>query len=196
MHIADKQERRVQPSTWWADPALAALSELATHASQYTSVELLLDIIDALDLPQRIKAWTTPEKSLATLDALSQIAQEYEDASHQTRMPVTPAGLLEHLDEAARDPTSRQTAHDAVLVTTMHQSKGLQWPVVIVGVPVAKDYGHREVTVEKAPVFDARHPLANRSLRFLPRVLKDYDPLKVPIEPSRCGQPRRASRER
>src|SRR5699024_5578177 len=50
--------------------------------------------------------------------------------------------------------------------------------VVIVGVPVVKDYGHREITVETAPVFDARHPLANRALRFLPRVLKDYGPLK------------------
>ncbi|MDN5654189.1 MAG: exonuclease V subunit beta, partial [Kocuria sp.] len=121
--------------------------------------------------------WSTPETRLATLDALSQIAAEYEDASHQTRMPVTPAGLLEHLDESAR-AYEQTAAHDAVLVTTMHQSKGLQWPVVIVGVSGAKDYGHREVTVEKAPVFDARHPLANRSLRLLPRVLSSYGPLK------------------
>ncbi|WP_193084616.1 UvrD-helicase domain-containing protein [Brevibacterium aurantiacum] len=177
VHITDKQQRRVQPSTWWSDPALAALAELATHASQHTSVELLLAVVDALDLPQRIKAWSTPETRLATLDALSQIAAEYEDASHQTRMPVTPAGLLEHLDEAAR-AYEQTTAHDAVLVTTMHQSKGLQWPVVIVGISGAKDYGHREVTVEKAPVFDARHPLANRSLRLLPRVLSSYGPLK------------------
>src|SRR5699024_4420071 len=70
------------------------------------------------------------------------------------------------------------TAHDAVLVTTMHQSKGLQWPVVIVGVPVDKDYGHREITVEEASVFDARYPLANRALRYLRRVLKGYGPLK------------------
>ncbi|GAA1560918.1 UvrD-helicase domain-containing protein [Brevibacterium picturae] len=177
VHITDKQRRRAQPSTWWADPALAALAGLATHASQYTSVELLLAVVDALDLPQRIKAWSTPETRLATLDALSQIAAEYEDASHQTRMPVTPAGLLEHLGEVAR-AYEQTTAHDAVLVTTMHQSKGLQWPVVIVGVSTAKDYGHREVTVEKAPVFDARHPLANRSLRLLPRVLSSYGPLK------------------
>ena len=177
VHITDKQQRRAQPATWWSDPALASLAELATHASRHTSVELLLAVVDALDLPQRIKAWSTPETRLATLDALSQIAAEYEDASHQTRMPVTPAGLLEHLDEAAR-AYEQTTAHDAVLVTTMHQSKGLQWPVVIVGVSAAKDYGHREVTVEKAPVFDARHPLANRSLRLLPRVLSSYGPLK------------------
>src|SRR5699024_10768640 len=143
----------------------------------HSSVELRVAIIDSLDLPQRIKSWTSPESRLATLDALCQIAGEYEDAAHQTRMPVTPAGLLDHLKEAgtAYEQTS---AHDAVLVTTMHQSKGLQWPVVVVGIPIDKDYGHREINVEKAPVFDARHPLANRSLRYLPGVLKNYGPLK------------------
>src|SRR5699024_3481766 len=162
VRIADKDERRENPATWWSDPALASLRELATQASQHTSVELLLAVIDAFDLPQRIKAWSAPETRLSTLDALCQIAAEYEDASHQTRMPVTPAGLLTHLTETA-GAYEQTTAHDAVLVTTMHQSKGLQWPVVIVGVSADKDYGHREVTVEKAPVFDARHPLANRS---------------------------------
>lgn len=175
--IVDKKERRDQPRTWWNDPTLSALSELALNAAHHSPVDLLLSIIDALDLPQRIKAWTTPENRLATLDSLCQIAGEYADAAEQTRSPVTPAGLLDHLTEAVGS-YEQTTAHDAVLVTTMHQSKGLQWPVVIVGVPVDKDYGHREITVEKAPVFDARHPLANRALRFLPRVLKDYDPLK------------------
>src|SRR5699024_4896428 len=92
VHIADREQRRAQPSTWWSDPALAAPGELATEPSQHTSVELLLAVIDALDLPQRIKAWSTPETRLATLDVLCQIAAEYEDASHQTRLPVTPAG--------------------------------------------------------------------------------------------------------
>lgn len=175
--IVDKKERRDQPRTWWDDPALATLSELALNAAHHSPVDLLLSIMDALDLPQRIKAWTTPENRLATLDSLCQIAGEYADAAEQTRSPVTPAGLLDHLTEAAGS-YEQTTAHDAVLVTTMHQSKGLQWPVVIVGVPVDKDYGHREITVEKAPVFDARHPLANRALRLLPGVLKGYDPLK------------------
>lgn len=175
--IVDKKERRVQPRSWWDDPALAALSELALNAAHHSPVDLLLSIIDALDLPPRIKAWTTPENRLATLDSLCQIAGEYADASEQTRSPVTPAGLLDHLTEAAGS-YEQTAAHDAVLVTTMHQSKGLQWPVVIVGVPVDKDYGHREITVEKASVFDARYPLANRALRYLPRVLKGYDPLK------------------
>ncbi|SDS99063.1 ATP-dependent exoDNAse (exonuclease V) beta subunit (contains helicase and exonuclease domains) [Brevibacterium sandarakinum] len=177
VRIADEDERRKRPSTWWSDPALAALSKLTTQGSQHVAVELLLAVIDALDLPQRIKTWSAPETRLSTLDAFCQIAAEYEDASHQTRMPVTPAGLLNHLTEAA-GAFEQTTAHDAVLVTTMHQSKGLQWPVVIVGVSAHKDYGHREVTVEKAPVFDARHPLANRSLRLLPKVLKDFGPVK------------------
>ena len=110
--IVDKKERRDQPRTWWDDPALAALSELALNAAHHSPVDLLLSIIDALDLPQRIKAWTTPENRLATLDSLCQIAGEYADAAEQTRSPVTPAGLLDHLTEAAGS-YQQTTAHDA-----------------------------------------------------------------------------------
>ncbi|MGO2943466.1 MAG: UvrD-helicase domain-containing protein [Brevibacterium aurantiacum] len=175
--IVDREERHSHFRTWWDDPALAALSELEVNAARYSSVELLLAVSDALDLPQRIKSWTNPETRLATLDALCQIAGEYEDSAQQTRSPVTPAGLLDHLTEAASE-YEQSTAHDAVLVTTMHQSKGLQWPVVIVGIPVGKDFGHKEISVDKAPVFDARHPLADRSLRYLPGVIKDFGLLK------------------
>lgn len=175
--IVDREERHSHFRTWWDDPTLAALSELEVNAARYSSVELLLAVSDALDLPQRIKAWTNPETRLATLDALCRIAGEYEGSARQTRSPVTPAGMLDYLTEAA-STYEHSTAHDAVLVTTMHQSKGLQWPVVIVGVPVGKDFGHRKISVDKAPVFDARHPLANRSLRYLPGVIKDYGPLK------------------
>ncbi|MCD1287792.1 MULTISPECIES: UvrD-helicase domain-containing protein [unclassified Brevibacterium] len=175
--IHDKTARHQHYRTWWNDPTLASLAEAEVNAARFSAAELVLAVIDALDLPQRIKAWTHPETRLATLDALCQIAAEYEDSTQQTRSPITPAGLLHHLTEAAGS-YEQTTAHDAVLVTTMHQSKGLQWPVVIVGVPVAKDFGHREITVEKAPVFDARQPLANRSLRYLPGVIKDYGPLK------------------
>lgn len=175
--IVDRDERRRHFRTWWDDPALSALSELEVNAARYSSVELLLAVSDALDLPQRIKAWTNPESRLATVDALCQIAGEYEDSARQALSPVTPAGLLDHLTEAAGTYEQR-SAHDAVMVTTMHQSKGLQWPVVIVGVPVDTDHGHREITVEKAPHFDARQPLANRSLKYLPGVIKDFGPLK------------------
>lgn len=47
--------------------------------------------------------------------------------------------------------------------------------VVIVGLPMSNDYVDREITVENAPVLDARHPFMNPALRFLPRVLKNYD---------------------
>jgi hypothetical protein len=70
----DKEQRQKHPQEWWLDPTLTALSALAVNAAHHSSAELLLAIVDALDLPQRIKSWTTPESRLATLDALCQIA--------------------------------------------------------------------------------------------------------------------------
>ncbi|MGJ7561869.1 UvrD-helicase domain-containing protein [Brevibacterium casei] len=181
--IVDREERRAHVRGWWDDPSLAALAELRSRATQYAPVDLLHEVIDALDLPQRIKAWSSPESRLGTLDALSQIAAEFDDAARQTRSPSTPAGLLRHLADAASG-FEQSTAQDAVLVTTMHQSKGLQWPVVITGIPIAKTFDHRVVNVATEGEFDALHPLANRTLRLLPRVLKGFGPLREAL--GRC----------
>lgn len=183
VHISDPDERRAHVRTWWDDPSLAALAALRPRAAQCTPVDLLHEVIDALDLPQRIKAWSSPESRLGTLDALSQIAVEFDDAAQQTRSPSTPAGLLRHLAEAAAQH-EQSTAQGAVLVTTMHQSKGLQWPVVITGIPIAKTFDHRVVNVATDGEFDALHPVANRTLRLLPRVLKGFGPLREAL--GRC----------
>src|SRR5699024_2365215 len=137
----------------------------------------LLEVIDALDLPQRIKGWTTPDTRLGHLDGLRQLAAEYEAAAQSTRSPVSAAGLLAHLKDTA-NAYAATSVIDAVTVTTMHQSKGLQWPVVVSGIPQVKDHGHRVVSVQKAERFDVRQPLADRSIRFLPKLLGGYGDLK------------------
>ena len=176
--ITDKDERKQQPHTWWNDSSLAGLADLRARVTEYAPADLVVAVIDALDLHQRIKAWSSPETRLANLDSLRSLAAEYEETAHQTRKPATASGLLDHFTEVATK-FDHGTAYGSVLVMTMHQSKGLQWPVVIVGIPVVKDYGHQEVSVEKASNFDVRRPLAGRSIRLLPRVIKNYEPLKV-----------------
>lgn len=176
--ITAKDERKQQPHTWWDDPSLAGLADLRARVTEYAPADLVVAVIDALDLHQRIKAWSLPETRLANLDSLRSLAAEYEETAHQTRKPATASGLLDHFTEVATK-FEHGTAYDSVHVMTMHQSKGLQWPVVIVGIPAAKDYGHQEISVEKASNFDVRRPLAGRSIRLLPRVIKSYEPLKV-----------------
>ncbi|WP_198393845.1 PD-(D/E)XK nuclease family protein [Brevibacterium yomogidense] len=82
------------------------------------------------------------------------------------------------------DDYSDVTAHEAALVATMHQSKGLQWPVVVTGIPQARGWGHRAVSVQKAESFDVMHPLGGRSIRFLPRVLDGYADLRERLDAS------------
>lgn len=181
--IIDADERRAHAHTWWEDETLHALAHLQGRISDFAPSQLLVEVIDALDLPQRIKGWTGPEARLANLDGLRQPAVEYEDSARSTGAPVSAAGLLAHLAEVA-DDYSDATAHDAVLVATMHQSKGLQWPVVVTGIPQARDWGHRAVSVQKAESFDEMHPLAGRSFRFLPRVLDGYADLRERLDAS------------
>ncbi|MGO1567300.1 MAG: UvrD-helicase domain-containing protein, partial [Brachybacterium sp.] len=183
VRIVERDERRAHPHTWWEDETLHALDSLRGRVSDVSPSQLLVEVIDALDLPQRIKGWSAPETRLANLDGLRQLALEYEESARSTRTPVSAAGLLAHLTDVG-DEYSDATAHDAVLVTTMHQSKGLQWPVVVTGIPQSRDWGHKVVSVQKAEAFDVLKPLDGRSIRFLPRVLDGYDELKERLDGS------------
>ncbi|MBE8146486.1 hypothetical protein IOD13_09315 [Brevibacterium casei] len=107
VHISDPDERRAHVRTWWDDPSLARSPLCVRMPLSAPRWILPHEVIDALDLPQRIKAWSSPETRLGTLDALSQIAAEFDDAAQQTRSPSTPAGLLRHLAEAAHSTNNR-----------------------------------------------------------------------------------------
>jgi ATP-dependent exoDNAse (exonuclease V) beta subunit len=173
VRIVDAQERREHSRTWWEDETLRALADLRGRVSDLAPTQLLLEVIDALDLPQRIKGWTAPEARLATLDGLRQLAVEYEERARSTRTPMSAMGMLAHIVDEAGTSTGAQP-HDEVMVLTLHGSKGLQWPVVVTGIPQAKDRRHRAVAVQKAQDFRVEEPLAGRTISFLPHVLASF----------------------
>ncbi|MDK7741293.1 UvrD-helicase domain-containing protein [Helcobacillus massiliensis] len=167
----DRRARREVFRRMQDDPTLAALGRLRTAASGLTPHELILALIDALDLPQRIKSWTSPDVRLETLDVFRRLAADYEERQEAENAPLSITGLIAHIDAEADniEPTSDA---DAVLVTTVHQAKGLGWKVVVSVLPDQKDHRRDAITViPRGPSeFDAHHPLEGRRLQYLPEV--------------------------
>lgn len=180
-------------AAWRTDPTLTRLEDLRTSCIGLTPAEMVLAVVDALDLPQRIKRWTSPEARRLTLDALRAAAAAFEDASRAEGRPATLTGLRAHLEEEDLDP-ELGSSPDAVWVGTMHGAKGLEWRHVAVMVPKVAG---RESTwgprILPAPELDLARPLAGRALRWRPRVLEGFAPMAEAARASDFARSRAAS---
>src|SRR5699024_10369955 len=160
------------------DVPLLAGARLAPRAAgtapeciSLTPVEMITALADALDLPELIRSWSTPDQRLRTLDALRRVAAEYADRARSASAPITLTGLRAVLDATDRGPDLTDTP-GTVWVGTIHGAKGLEWPrVVVMQQDVREHAATSGVFVVPAEELDVMQPLACRSLRYWPAVL-------------------------
>ncbi|MGP9537985.1 UvrD-helicase domain-containing protein [Brachybacterium sp. AOP43-C2-M15] len=192
----DRAGRQRVFADWWQDPALAGLRSLREDCISLTPVEMITALVDALDLPERLRAWSTPDQRLRTLDALRAVAGRYAERARADSAPITLTGLRIALDAVDRGPDLTGTP-DTVWVGTIHGAKGLEWSRVVVMLDHApadrsRTAGAFVVPSERLEVTD---PLAGRAPRYWPGVLPRYAPLQEALAASDHAR-RRARAER
>ena len=109
---------------------LAAYRDLQALRDRVALPDLLSRAVDALDLDAALLAGPEGERRAANLEKVLALATRFaEDGG-------TPAELAAHLRAMAarppREPEADLEAADAVALLTVHQAKGLEWPVVFV----------------------------------------------------------------
>jgi ATP-dependent helicase/nuclease subunit A len=160
---------------------VARLVPLAAEVHALSPTEALDRVLAILDVASLCRRWPDPVQRLANLDALRGLAAQYEARCEQQREAATVAGLLRFFDEAAErvlvrdeelasDDQHTSTGSDAVTILTYHRSKGLEWPVVVLGSLDRKARRHAfEVSPETdAAAFDPANPLSLRWIRYWP----------------------------
>ncbi|GAA4528557.1 UvrD-helicase domain-containing protein [Brachybacterium paraconglomeratum] len=171
MAAPDRDARKEVFARWWEDPVLAGLREVRRACIDFTPVEMISALIDALDLPQRIKRWTGQGSRRRSLDALRAMAQETTQRRRAEGSPVTLTGLRAELDAWTEGP-DLSALPEAVWVGTIHGAKGLEWDHVIayLGAPPKERDHSSGVLVVSPAALDVTAPLDGRSLRFWPKI--------------------------
>lgn len=151
-------------------PCLQALRALHERAWVLTPSELLDEVMDVADAFRLVSSWSRGLERRANLEALRVLAKEYESAMHSRREPVTMYGWFDWLE--AQKPGMASGGESAVQVWTLHASKGLQRPVVLLhGFSFAPDkgsaWGVKVHADSQAPQDD---PLSAQELFWLPSV--------------------------
>lgn len=171
MAAPDREARKAVFASWWEDPVLSGLREVRRACIGFTPVEMISALIDALDLPQRIKSWSGQGSRRRTLDALRAMAQETTERRRAEGSPITLTGLRAELDAWTEGP-DLSSLPEAVWVGTIHGAKGLEWDHVVayLGAPPKERDHSSGVLVVSPGALDVTAPLAGRSLRFWPKI--------------------------
>lgn len=126
------------------DPVLSALSTIHGDLKHATIVDMLSEVICALDLYGRIAEWPDSEKHRADLLRLEAEARSFVDAKPETLASGGFFGSgtktfvawlddkVQHDRDVEQRPDPDASTTDAVETVTWHRSKGREWPVVFV----------------------------------------------------------------
>jgi ATP-dependent helicase/nuclease subunit A len=165
-----------------SDPRwMLRLAELRCELSILSPAETLDRVLSVLDVARLAVSWPDPEQRLGNMDALRALAAAYERRCAYQRESASLEGLLRYFEETqqvirqrdeerATDEQHVGSGDDAVVISTFHKSKGLEWPVVIVAsLGRERRRDAFDVTPETdQETFDATAPLAGRWIRYWP----------------------------
>ncbi|MBL7815113.1 MAG: UvrD-helicase domain-containing protein [Saprospiraceae bacterium] len=112
------------------------INALRPDIKELSSNEILNLVLEDLDLRRIIAAWGSKAQRLENVDVLRKMSLQYENACNRLHSAATLGGFLLWLAEMAdsqKDTQSSGESPDAVNVLTYHKSKGLEYPICIMG---------------------------------------------------------------
>lgn len=130
--VAEAGDSRVAGPPWPDKEPLAAVRDLDTR--NLSPSDAVGAVVQALGIPARLAQWGKPERRAASLDALVDLAHQYQGQMQEEGRGASVAGLLTWLEEKreeGEDTHSLPHGIEAVTVSTYHGAKGLEWPAVV-----------------------------------------------------------------
>lgn len=127
-----EQARTKTKLPWQNDPRFTGLESI--DRTRLSPLHIVQMVLEALKLPRLVHHWGDTGRRNANLDSLIQHVQEYEATADDNGQPATLGGLILYLENLAAEELDVRyppMGHDAVVLTTYHAAKGLEWPVVI-----------------------------------------------------------------
>jgi ATP-dependent exoDNAse (exonuclease V) beta subunit len=149
------------------------ISDLRNETKELSSNEILNLVLDELDLRRIIATWGNTSQRLDNVDVIRKFSIQYENACNRLHTAASLGGFLLWLNELAERELDTQSSGEsakAVNILTYHKSKGLEYPIVILG---SLEQGLRDnvfgIALESFSTeggVDLDNILGNRWLRF------------------------------
>jgi ATP-dependent helicase/nuclease subunit A len=162
------------------DPTVARLLAARAVNRDLGPIAAVDAVIAATQLRSLCAGWGDTAQRIANLDALRAHASTYARKAAATGVASTIVGLLRHFDalvpsfggwtQTRADRQALLASEDAVVVSTWHGSKGLEWPITVLfgleTVPEPTSYGVH--VISDRATFEIADPLGGRWIRYWP----------------------------
>ncbi len=150
-----------------------AIDRLRREQPASCLLEVFDQVVEAVGARERVASWGRFEERSANLDALRALVVAYERLKAAEKSPATVAGLIPWLLDCAaaeEDQRAVQMGADAVVVSTWHGAKGLEWPITVLFElgKFREDSALGVTVVQAGEGFRFEAPLADRWIRFWP----------------------------
>jgi ATP-dependent helicase/nuclease subunit A len=137
LQYLDGLEEGVYSWKWAAENEfIQRINDLRRDTIELSSNEILNLVLEELDLRRIITAWGNSAQRLENVDVIRKFSLKYESACNRLHKAASLGGFLLWLgnlqDRDDDTQSSGENAH-AVNILTYHRSKGLEYPVVIMG---------------------------------------------------------------
>ena len=148
----------------------AASAAERTHLGVLAVFDRLAELLSVRDLCRR---WGNADDRLGNLNMLRSLAVKYAKVASEDGAGMTSAGLsafLTDLEDSGEDSQAFSPDADAVIISTWHKAKGLEWPIVVL-YELDIDFSRPSLKIHVA--FDKDRisltaPLAGRWIRYWP----------------------------
>ena len=156
-----------------AHPLIAKLGKMRHSLPLLAPREALQTVIAECGLASKVLRWApdadVARVRLANLEALQELAAQYEDLCRAGQHAASTSGLILWLRELVAEEKDllAEPGIDAVKVMTHHAAKGLEWPVVVL-TDLATDTRDRlwSISAQSSAGLEVQAPLAGRWIRY------------------------------
>jgi ATP-dependent exoDNAse (exonuclease V) beta subunit len=155
-------------------PVISRIKAASTIERSCLGVLAIFDrIVDLLPIRDICRRWGNADDRLANLNMLRSLAVRYSTLTSEEGAGMTPAGLsafLTDLDDGVNDPQAFSPDAEAVIISTWHRAKGLEWPIVVL-YELDADFSRPSLNIHVVSDQDKislDDPLAERWIRYWP----------------------------
>ena len=147
------------------------LDEIRNRVHTLPVSDIISTLVLELDLMRLCQKWGHPVARCKNLGLLQKIAAQYEDHCVQMNLASSIPGFINYVHTMSDDLKNEDTTSDTVKVITYHKSKGLEWPVVILG-SLEREVDNDEIIAARCytGITNCKNPAGTNFIFFMPAV--------------------------